>query len=107
MLLNVQNMSLTGLAPAFGNADAAGDTFPNNGRTFLHVKNAGAAPVDVTVNSQQACNQGFDHNAMASVPAGGERIIGPFPPGRFNNSQGQCEVTYSSVDNVTVAAISE
>lgn len=100
-------MGLAGLAPVFSNADVAGDTFVNNGKTYLHVKNGSAGAVDVTVNSQQLCNQGFDHNAVVSVPAGGERIIGPFPQGRFNNGQGQCEAAYSSIASVTVAAISE
>lgn len=106
-LLTVQNISTTGLGPTYAAANAGGDTFPNNGRTLLHVKNGGASAVTVTLVSAKTCNQGFQHDLQVSVPAGGERMIGPFPPDRFNNeSTGQVSVTYSGVTSVTVAALS-
>lgn len=104
-VLEAQKITQAGLAPAFQAADVAGDEFPNGGRTYLHVKNAGAAAITVTVNSQKPCNQGFDHDLSVSIAAGGEALIGPFEPGRFNNSSGRVAVTYSDVTSVTVAAI--
>ncbi|MBC7193861.1 hypothetical protein [Marinobacter sp.] len=106
-LLNVQKASLTGLAPTFVAASAGGDSFVNDGKTVLHVKNGGASEITVTVNSQQPCNYGFDHDVTVAVPAGGERIIGPFRQDRFNNSDGQVMVSYSAVTSVTVAAIAQ
>lgn len=104
-VLNVQRVTQAGIAPTFAAADAAGDEFANGGRTFLWVKNGGAAAITVTVDSVKKCDQGFDHDLSISVPAGGERLIGPFEPGRFNNSSSRVKVTYSAVASVTVAAV--
>lgn len=103
--LNVQGTGLTGLAPTYQAADAVGDSFANNGRTFIHVKNGGAASITVTVDSQQSCSQGFDHDVAVAVPAGAERMIGPFNQARFNDANGNVLVFYSAVTSVTVAAI--
>lgn len=104
-LLTVQQIGTSGLAPVFVAAAAGGDTFANNGRTYIHVKNASASAVTVTIDSIAPCNQGFDHNLTVSVPAAGERIIGTFDPARFNNDSSITTVTYSAATSVTVAAI--
>lgn len=101
-VLNVQEMSPSGLDPSFAAAEAGGDTFANDGRTYLHVKNGSAGSLTVTVNAVKSCNFGFDHDAAVSVPAGGERRIGPFQVGRFGST---CEVSYSGVTSLTVAAV--
>ncbi|RJQ26329.1 MAG: hypothetical protein C4589_09845 [Peptococcaceae bacterium] len=103
--LSVQKISLTGLGPTFVAASAGGDIFANNSHVYLHVKNGDTAAKTVTVNSQRQCDQGFDHDIAVSVPASGERLIGPFNTSRFNNTDGNVEVTYSAVTSVTVAAI--
>lgn len=104
-VLAVQKVSQSGLAPAYSAADAAGDEFANGGRSMLHVKNGSAAAVTVTIDSVKPCDQGFDHDVQVSVPAGGERLIGPFEPGRFNNANRRCKATYSATASVTVAAL--
>lgn len=100
--LSPQKATLTGIAPTFSAASAGGDTIPNDGRTALHVKNGSAGAITVIVDSVTACNQGFDHDASVSVPAGGERMIGPFDQGRFGTSTA---VSYSATASVTVAAL--
>ena len=104
-VLAVQKISQAGLGPAYGAADALGDEFANNGRTVLHVKNGSAGAINVTLDSVKPCDQGFDHDAVVNVPAAGERIIGPFDPARFNNSNGRVGVSYSAAAGVTVAAL--
>lgn len=104
-VLNVQTVSSAGVAPAFVAAEAGGDKFANYGRTCIIVKNGDASPTTVTVNSQKLCDQGFDHDLTVSVPAGGEKWIGPLDPGRFNNAAGQVEIAYSAVTSVTVAVV--
>lgn len=103
--LTVQQLSLSGLNPSFAAAAAGGDEFVNSGKIYLHVKNSGAGSITVTVNSQAACSQGFDHDTAVSVPSGGERLIGPFAKSRFDDANGKVQIAYSGVTSVTVAAI--
>lgn len=100
--LTIQQLVKTGLDVTFAAASAGGDTFVNNGKVLLVVKNGGGAPINVTVDSVRACDQGFDHDLVVAVPAGQERKIGFFEESRFG---GQVSVAYSAVASVTVAAI--
>jgi hypothetical protein len=105
--LTVQKAVLTGVAPTFVAAAGGGDTFVNDGETYLEVKNAGGSGITVTVSAQSACNQGTLHDSVTTVPATtGDRVIGPFNTTRFNNSAGSCSITYSGVTSVTVAVVS-
>lgn len=104
--LSVQKIDASGIIPTFVAAGASGDTFANDGRTFLHVKNGGASSITVTIDSKKPCDQGFDHDLTITIPAGGERLIGPFSPDRFNDAvTKKTSVSYSSVTSVTVAAL--
>lgn len=87
-------------------AAAGGDEFLNSGKEFLHVRNGSAAAITVTANSIAKCDQGFDHDKTETVPAGEDRMIGPFATARYNNANGRVEVTYSAVTTVTVALLS-
>jgi hypothetical protein len=100
---NVQSASESGITPTY-TAVTASDTFANDGRTYLHVK-AGGTSVNITINSQTPCNQGADHDIVINGVVSSERIIGPFPPSRFNDSTGVVTVTYSTTTGVTAAAV--
>lgn len=102
--LAVQAVLQSGIVPTFTAASSGGDVFPNDGRTYLHIKNGGTGAVTVTVDSFTPCSYGFDHDILISIPAGSERIIGTFPPSRFNNDSSMVSVSYSGVTSVTVAA---
>lgn len=102
--LNVQEITEAGLNPAFVAASAGGDTFTNTGREVIHVKNGSGAAIDVTLVGANACEFGFTHNDVVSVPAGGERIIDPTPTRRFvDKTTKKTSINYSAVANVTVA----
>jgi hypothetical protein len=106
-VLTVQKPSLTtGINPTLTAAAAGGDSFINDGKTLLYVKNAHTAAITVTINSLQACNQGFDHNVVITVAAGSSIQIGPFPTPRFNDPTNKVGVTYSLVTGLTVGAVS-
>ncbi|OGD18839.1 MAG: hypothetical protein A2Y70_00600 [Candidatus Aminicenantes bacterium RBG_13_64_14] len=96
---------LGGLTPSYAAATAGGDEFVNSGREFIHVKNGHTSPQTVTVNSQTVCNQGYDHDAPVVIPASEERMIGPFPKGRFDDANGKVQITYSGVTALTIAAV--
>lgn len=106
-VLTVQQVALTGLNPSYAAASAGGDSFDNDGRTVLHVKNTNASSRTVTVASQKPAVPGLaPSNNAVSVPATtGERFIGPFDPTVWNDSNGDVQVTYSADAGVTIAAI--
>lgn len=105
-LLTTQNISLTGNAISYVSANAGGDTFTPNGRNFLHIKNGGASPITVTIDSKVLSNYGTDVDLVVSVPAGGDRMIGSFDVQRFTDpSTFVGNITYSAVTSVTVAII--
>lgn len=101
-VLTVQKLSRAGLNPSFVAAAAGGDEAPFVQDAFIVVKNGGAGSIDVTLNSQKACDQGFDHDEVVAVPAGGERWIGLFSDRFRNATSGNVEWTYSGVTTVTV-----
>ena len=103
-VLTVQQAALTGLNSSYGAAAGGGDQFANTGKAMLHVKN-GASSKTVTVDSQTPCSQGVDHDAVVAIPAGEERMIGPFPKARFDDANGDVQITYSAVTSVTVAVV--
>jgi len=106
--LTVKKVTLAGLDPndpPYSSCSEDGDTVINSGYIFLHVKNEHTEDWVVTVNSITPCNQGYDHDAVVSVPAGEERMIGPFERGRFNDASGKLTITYSGVTNLKIAAI--
>lgn len=101
-LLSGQNVAPTGLSPSYSAAAGGGDSFFNDGRTFLHVKNGGGGSINVTIDANVACNIGTEHDLVVAVPNGQERMIGPFPTNRFLDT---VNITYSGVTSVTIAAI--
>lgn len=103
--LTIQETGITGLSPTYSTASASGDTFSNDGKTLLHVKNDGAASITVTAAGIGKCSQGFIHDLDVTVAAGGEEIIGPFDWKRFNNDQQKVSLSYSDATAVTVAAV--
>src|SRR5262245_58451270 len=101
--LTVQTIVLAGLEPAaLVAANGGGDDFAGSGREFVELANGSGADITVTINSQENCNQGFDHNQAVVVQAGERRLIGPFPTGRFNDPNGKVQMTYSGVTSLTV-----
>lgn len=82
-----------------------GNFFTNNGEAFIHIINGSGGSLTVTVDSPQLCNQGSTHDLAVAVPAGEERMIGPFDPKRFNDDDGYVQLTYSGVTSLTIAVL--
>lgn len=95
------------LTPTFVAATAAGDTFVNDGRVMLYVKNGDVSPITVTVVTPVSLRGGIGvEDPPTTVPATDEEIIGPFDPSLFNAADGTgVLVTYSADTSVTVAVI--
>jgi len=107
-LLTPFQSTLTGVTTTYGACAAGGDTFANTGKAILSIKNAhvGVART-ITVDSLVPCNQGSDHNAVATCAASGQITMGPFDPNRFNSpTTGYASITYSdSAADLTIAVI--
>ncbi len=103
--ITVATISRAGYEPTLVAANVDGNFFDNDGMTFLFVDNADVSPVDVTIDSAADCDQGFDHNIVVTVPASEQRLVGPFPKGRFNDSNDQAQITYAAVTSLTIEAI--
>lgn len=110
--LTIQKIVEAGLKAVYGAAAGGGDAIVNTkGDVFLHAKNADAATTTITITAQSTSKKiaGYGSmtkaNAVIAIPAGEDRMIGPFPPEAFNDAAGKVEVTYSSVTSLTVAAI--
>ena len=103
--LTVQEISLTGLNPSYVAAEGDGNSFTNLGDVFIHVKNASGGSITVTVQTPATVQGVAVEEVPVSVPASGERMIGPFPPSVFNQSDATVYVDYSAVTSLTVAAV--
>jgi hypothetical protein len=103
--LSAQNVVLTGLLPVYTAADATGNNFLNDGMVFLHVKNGDVASKTVTLTTPNLVEGIAIADPTVVIPAGEDRMIGPFPTGPFNDSSGKANVTYSAVTSVTVALV--
>lgn len=104
--LGSQVIAPAGLGVVYAAAGAAGDRIPAGDDLFLHVKNASAAAITVTVDAVRLCDHGFDHNLVVAVPAGADRMVGPLPSVRFSaEADGLVLVTYSAAATVAVAAV--
>jgi hypothetical protein len=101
-----QSISLAGLAPAYAAADAAGDTFRPADRTFMHIKNAGTAAITATFVTPGTVQGLAVEDVAVSVPAGGERMVGPLSPELFRDrADGLGDVTWSAAASVTFAVV--
>jgi hypothetical protein len=107
-VLAIQTMSRDGLEPTFSAANADGHTFANNGRTFIQAFNDAAVDIEHTFATPGQVD-GLDiEDLVVDIPAGEDRIIGPFPPSIYNTEPGVTDVvtlTFESVTTLTIAAI--
>jgi hypothetical protein len=101
-VLTVQEISRTGLNPSYSSAAGGGDTVPNDEITFLHIKNGSGASIDVTIQTPGTVDGLAITDRQVTVPASGERMIGPFPASVYSAT---LTLSYSGVTSLTIAAI--
>jgi FlaG/FlaF family flagellin (archaellin) len=103
--LTTQNISRTGLTPAY-TAVSASDTFTPDAQMFLHVKNAGASPDSVVIAVLSGDPAGLTiADLTISVTNAQERMIGPLPANFFADPvTGAGSVTHSFTTSVTSGA---
>lgn len=102
--LSVQTQDRTGLNPTTQAAEAGGDDFANDGRTYLYVNNTDGSPHDVQPDAVvQAFGKDVDPDPV-TVPAGANGfLIGPFAKEDFGST---ASFTYpAGVTGLEVAAV--
>lgn len=102
-LLAKQQVGLAGVGPTYAAANAGGDTFNPGNNVFLHVKNGSAGALTVTVVTPGNVSGQAVADVAVSVPASGERMIGPLPGSLFARAaDGLGDITYSGVTSLTI-----
>ncbi len=112
--LTPQEITSAGIVPSYVAAPGAGagngSAIPGTGDVFIHVKNGGASPIDVTVITGGTLEGEPVADKVIAVANASEKMIGPFRPTAFNQptgaptNAGQVLVEYSAITSVTVAA---
>lgn len=104
--LTVQQIARAGITPTYAACAGGGDAFPNDGRTFIQLKNTNAANRTVTVATQVTVDgKAVADDAIVIPLTSGDKMIGPFPPDIYNDANGLVQLTYDAVTNLTVAAV--
>lgn len=95
-----------GLTPTYAAADAAGNYFTNDGKTILHAKNTNAATRIITFVTPYIVGGVAVSDPTATIPATtGDKLLGPFDPTVFNDSNGRVQMTFSAATNLTLAVV--
>jgi len=96
--LTVQNVVRSGLSHTTTAADTTdGNSFPNDGRTFIRVVNDTAGAVVVTIQTPgEVDGQAIGDRTVSLTATTGDKMIGPFPPAYYNQSDGS---VYVDVDD--------
>jgi hypothetical protein len=98
--------TIAGTNPAFAAAAGGGDKVAPNDRGYLHYKNGSGSTITVTVVVPGNTRYGQANPDVAvAIPAGADRLIGPFPADLADPTDGLVAITYSGVTSLTVAAI--
>jgi hypothetical protein len=103
--LTAQTISRAGVKPSYTAVNSDGNYFANNGREFLHVKNGSGSSINATVQTPGTVDGLGISDLIVAVPAGEERMIGPFPSGVYNQTDGTTYVDWSAATSVTAAVL--
>lgn len=89
-------------------AAEAGDTFENDGNSFIYVTNGNVAEITLTIASQVTnYPEGTaPYDIEVAVPAGESRFIGPILQAGYNDETGLVELTYDIHEDVLIGIFS-
>jgi len=85
---------------------AGGDSFVNDGKTFILLYLPTGSALTVTATCVRANNQGVTENLVCSVPSSSTTLFGLFSAGEFNDANDMVNLTYSSVTNLKIDVFS-
>lgn len=102
--LTVNQISRAGVAlgPAAANVDGHSLAYSEN--LILYVANGGGSPITVTIQTPGTVDSLAIADKTVTVPAGSNRLMGPFPKAHYRQADGTVYVDFSDVTSVTAAA---
>jgi hypothetical protein len=104
--VTVQTMTRAGIAPTYNAASGGGDKFAPGRDTYVHIKNGGGGSITATFAVDLDVEDLAVADATVTVPAGAERIAGPFSAHLFEDSaDGLVHVAWSGTTSVTFAVV--
>ena len=103
--LTVTPITRSGIALPSTAAGASGDVFTNTGKEALIVNNGGGVDTTVTITTPCTVDGLAVGDRTVTVGASATKIIGPFPTGYYNNTDGQVAVACSPYASVNVGVI--
>lgn len=104
--VSTEVVDIDGLGATYNAASGGGDKFTPGDRVFLHVVNGSAASITATAATPGTIVGQSIPDAQCTVPAGAERLWGPFPARLFAGQvDGLVAVTWSATTTVTFAAV--
>ena len=84
-------------------AAASSQEFVNDGRTFIHIKNASGAPITATLTTAGTVQGHAIADTIVTVGATtGEQMAGPFDRSLYNAADGNIDITWSATSSVTI-----
>lgn len=86
-------------------AASAADTFSNDGRTLLYIKTGATATGNATAVSTPCSHGRAGEDVVQALSASKEYLLGPFPPGQYNDANGKVAVNLSAPTDVEAAAL--
>lgn len=105
--VEVQVMDREGLAVTFEPVHAdLQHAFLNTGREYLHLKNIDDAAHTVTLKIAQTVDgQAFTSPTVSIPDTTGDLVIGPFPKGIYNQTDGKVYIDFDDGTDVTLAVV--
>lgn len=103
--LAAQTISRTGIVPTRNAAAGGGDKFLNTGTEFVAIVNGDVGSRTITIPIPATVDGKAVASRTVTIAPGVEKIIGPFPPGYYNDASGYVNLTYDAVTSLTVAVL--
>jgi hypothetical protein len=103
--LTAASTVLTGLVVSGVEPGAAGDVFTNTGKEVVVINNASVGSINVTLDHKDAGSGAVVVDPVVAVGAGVIKVIGPFPKGRYDDSNGQVKVSCSAQTDITIQVL--
>lgn len=101
--ITVQQVANTGIVATYEAANAAGNSFTNNEKSWMEVINGSGSSINVTITTAGTANGIAVADPVIAVAAGATKKIGPFPSYPFEAADRSINVDYSAVTTVTVS----